>query len=254
MMQLSGLTEKVMFQVMSEEDVNDKEVLVIGDVHGCLDELTELIETNNVIKEKTIFIFCGDIINKGPFNLESLKYVQSLPNVYAVRGNHEEHILNFCQAAYTDHSFALPSKYQWIRELTVQDVAYLTNLPYTISVPSLNAVIVHAGLHPWKPLDYQRFEDMVTIRNIIDVDGEHPKMSNGLGEGVPWASCWSGPQHVYFGHDARRGLQEFPFCTGLDTGCVYGGTLTAKYLTGAKRLLTVKAKRTYQSPDPVPRV
>jgi hypothetical protein len=75
--------------------------------------------------------------------------------------------------------------------------------------------------------------------------------------GKPWASLWQGPQHIVFGHDAKRKLQVIlpqlvngsqcfvqllPFATGLDTGCCYGFQLTALILP-SREIVSVNARR-----------
>lgn len=60
----------------------------------------------------------------------------------------------------------------------------------------------------------------------------------------PWARTWTGPQTVLFGHDARRGMQQYDQALGLDTGCVYGGNLTACIMPG-RQYVQVKAAEAY---------
>lgn len=104
-------------------------------------------------------------------------------------------------------------------------------MPYTITIPEMNAIIVHAGLVPDKPLEEQSPEDMTLMRNIAMIRADdtgivsYVTSEHGKG-GSPWATAWRGPQHVYFGHDAKRGLQMEEFATGLDTGACYGKLLS----------------------------
>ena len=107
-------------------------------------------------------------------------------------------------------------------------------------MPELQAVVVHAGLLAGVPLAEQPRNLLINMRSITPT-GEPSKR---IDAGVPWGSRWPGPEHVYFGHDAVRGLQRHPFATGLDTGCVYGRTLTAIILP-ENRLVSVPARRAY---------
>ncbi len=68
-------------------------VIVIGDVHGCLDELEQLLEKLEYCPENDILYFLGDIINRGPYSKEVFYKIKSL-NAVSVLGNHEYHALH----------------------------------------------------------------------------------------------------------------------------------------------------------------
>ncbi|XP_041348240.1 bis(5'-nucleosyl)-tetraphosphatase PrpE [asymmetrical]-like isoform X1 [Gigantopelta aegis] len=233
--------------VLTSDDVRDRPVFVVGDVHGCVDELMDLAEKAQEIHDNTLFVFVGDLVNKGPFNKAVLDFVRSLDH-YAVRGNHDDAVLRQCLDYRTNPSRQLPASYHWVTCFTDSDVEYLAELPYSIEIPSLKTIVVHAGLVPGVPLHEQDLTHVTHMRNVITQDTFFgPKMipSEDSNEGVSWATTWRGPEHVYFGHDARRGLQKYTFATGLDTGCLYGKLLTGMFINKNQEMIQIKAHDAY---------
>lgn len=229
-----------------------KEIIVIGDVHGCYDELEELLVKADVKTQDVLKILVGDLVNKGPKNEEVLKLVRTMPSILSVRGNHDEVVLRVYNKSQ-DHKNSVPEKNLWMTKLSVDDISYLSQLPYTIQLLSLNTVIVHAGIVPGIPIECNNPHDLVSMRNITIKDyffegGVQATNSDKIG--YPWAEMWKGPQHIYFGHDAKRLLQKKPFATGLDTGCVYGRKLTGVFIYGPRKgtYVDVQAHAVYEKP------
>eukprot|EP00240_Pyramimonas_obovata_P006165 CAMPEP_0118948224 /NCGR_PEP_ID=MMETSP1169-20130426/47427_1 /TAXON_ID=36882 /ORGANISM="Pyramimonas obovata, Strain CCMP722" /LENGTH=317 /DNA_ID=CAMNT_0006894601 /DNA_START=373 /DNA_END=1326 /DNA_ORIENTATION=+ len=208
--------------------IREGRVVVVGDVHGCFSELDRLLQKCDYT-ENDLLIFVGDIVNKGP---ASLKVIQKAREVCAlsVRGNHEQAALKHYQR-WQDGQEKLSEKWQWVTGLAEEDLSYLRALPFTIALPEHNVTVVHAGLVPGVPLPDQDPGHMVEMRELVRKDsGAWKAVKQKDKNSVPWAPQWPGPSHLIFGHDARRGFQACPFATGLDTGCVYGGALTALIL------------------------
>ena len=168
----------------------------------------------------------------------------------AVIGNHELASLGGHAARQGGAKPEMASKYAWTDGLGAGDLEYLRQLPLTISLPRLGALVVHAGLEPGASLPNQDAVAMVSMRNVKRTGDRHIPIEQEADGAVAWSSVWEGPQHVYFGHDAKRKLQLEKHATGLDTGCVYGGALTAAILEkGAPpRLVSVAAKEMYSMP------
>jgi len=208
-------------------------VILVGDVHGCMDELRDLLDHVRWQPSNDTVVLLGDLVNKGPKSVEVVRFAQA-HGFLAVRGNHDE-------AALTRRE----GSFEWADSLSQEDLAWLSNLPYTISIPHLDppVILVHAGLVPGVPLVEQSWKDMVEMRNVVAAPSaeahsssnqEQLIASKSTVEGIGWARAWLGPEHVYFGHDAVRRLQKEPHATGLDTGCCYGGMLTAVILPAGK--------------------
>ena len=213
--------------------------IVVGDVHGCLDELKQLLRDCEYDTRVDQVILVGDLVNKGPASAGVVRYARE-QNFLAVFGNHDEAALfNWRRRqALRDRGEAPDGgdKYAYTDDFDAADVAYIGSLPYTLSLPAYDAVVVHAGVVPGVPLESQHLADMYRMRNVArrqGSDGWHALEKGptaGVGDGVRGRA-----RHVYFGHDAKRKLQRERYATGLDTGCCYGGVPTAAAAGAAKR-------------------
>jgi len=229
-------------QVLPKAATADRRVIIIGDVHGCADELDDLLAKVNYDPNGDLVIFAGDLIAKGPDSLRVVRKAQEL-NALGVLGNHD----SYAVARLTDDLYPDREHTKLARQvLSDQDMEYLKNLPLSIKLEQFHVTVVHAGLLPDSTPAANTKSDLLHMRNVERVDGEWKATSDST-KGVPWVSEWKGPEHIVFGHDAVRKLQKTEFATGLDTGCVYGGALSALLLPGHE-VVSVMARKTYLEP------
>ncbi len=214
--------------------------IFIGDVHGCLAELEEMLRILAPGRDERV-VLVGDLVAKGPDSIGVLRLVQER-GYLAVRGNHDQHLLRYWLPDESGRPLK-PLHRRIAEAMSEADWAFVRAMPYQLAFPELAMRAVHAGYLPGVPYDRQPEEVMITLRSIT-ADG---RASKRVDDGVPWARLWRGPEHVVFGHDAIRGLQREPFATGLDTGCVYGHALTALVMP-ERRLVQVRAQREWCAP------
>jgi hypothetical protein len=215
--------------------------IVIGDVHGCLVELKELLAACEYQPGDDV-VFVGDLVARGPDSLGVLELIRNI-GARSVLGNHDHALLLLRKALHADVKppvIISRSRLAVSLELRSDDWKFLETLPLFIRLPDYQAVVVHAGLVPGIPIENQDPYLLMNIRTVTP-DG---KGSEEKTDGVLWGTLWKGPETVIFGHHASRGLQKHPYAIGIDTGCVYGGRLTA-YLLADRRFVSVEAKQIY---------
>ena len=200
----------------------------VGDIHGCAGELEALLGALPLARGDTL-AFVGDYIDRGPAVravIDLLLDVRAREDVATVflRGNHEDMCLAWLGrgglygeswmmngAAATLRSYGVPPGLEGEMAAACFPQAHLDFLeglaPWFIEDRFL---LVHAGIRPGRPLAMQDAEDLLWIRE------DFIRCAHDL------------PYTVVFGHTPRRQvLVDLPYKIGIDTGCVYGGRLTA---------------------------
>jgi hypothetical protein len=267
--------------------VNAGRVIVVGDVHGCIDEFVELMHKVGVVPREDRVVCLGDFLDKGPEPLECLRY--AMIRCEAVASNHEERHARWWRRERARAKTGEPNRMRpWHDErdremnerLTEAEVVWMeTRPPWIEIVPGW--VAVHGGFKPGVPLAEQDPKKVVRMR-WVDAEGDHvPVDYDAAGwkppEGsVHWTERWSGPESVVYGHEAfnlseprvtksesygaihlpHEGYSKAAFgpvqveTWGIDTGCVHGGRLSALVFhpDGRRELAQVSARRVYLEP------
>ncbi len=226
-------------------------------MHGCADELEDLLETA-AFGTGDRLVFVGDLVARGPDSKRVLRIARET-DALAVRGNHEQRVMAARAALQRgERSPRLgPAHQLLLTELDQEDWALLDALPLWLDFPEHDVRVVHAGVVPHVAFEDQQAWTLLHIRSLTShgaaSDRYYPRS---------WAEDYDGSPHVVFGHNAQAGLQLHPFATGLDTGCVYGGELTALVLDAnahppsveerADALVSVVARQRYVGYGPRP--
>lgn len=237
--------------------------MFIGDVQGCADELEDLLAALAYDASRLALYFVGDLVNRGPASARVLRRVIEL-GAGTVLGNHDLHLL----AAAAGRRTPRPDD-------TLQDVleapdreallAWLRRQPLVRTWDDI--VLVHAGIHPhWRdpkavasrleraiaagelPLDDPDLRFLIRVRHCNAAGVPAPTGDSPGPEWRPWDDFYRGERLVVCGHWAQRGLVRKERLRAIDTGCVWGGRLTA-WIAEDDRIVSVPARRRYRAFD-----
>lgn len=271
----------------------------IGDIQGCCNELRALLARIGFAADRDRLWLVGDLVNRGPQSLETLRFVRALgDNAIVVLGNHDLHLLAVacgCRSARRsdtlDEVLQAPDRDALLEWLATRPLAHF----------EAEDLLVHAGVVPqwtvettlglarevesalrndprnlfdhmygdepdhWSPelagADRLRFAiNVLTRMRVCTNEGRINLRIKGKppAAGAPWRPWFdvesrrTHENRVVFGHWSALGLVMRDDVIGLDSGCVWGGSLTAIDLDGSRagghEPISIPCSG-YQSPD-----
>lgn len=203
-------------------------LLAVGDIHGCLDQLDELMDqVAPTIADRVIFL--GDYIDRGPASAGVIDYLiefsRNFPATFFLRGNHEQMFTDYLEghdpaAFLLNGGLTTLNSYQDSGRWPIPS-SHLRFLETLLNYyETEDYIFVHAGLRPGIPLAEQDSSDLLWIRGDF------------ISSNYDWGKT------VVYGHTPLQEPLLAETRLGLDTGCVYGRQLTC---------CDVRTRRVWQS-------
>ena len=233
---------------------------VIGDVHGCFAELTELLGTlgyqvaadgaSAVHPQGRTAVFVGDLVDRGPATPAVLRLVMGMSaagSARSVAGNHEVKLVRALRGRDVTVSHGLAESLAQLSaepaEFTGQAIAFMDQLLGHVVLDGGRLVVAHAGLP-----ESMHGRASAAVRSFAlygDTSGETDEY--GLPVRYPWAQDYRGRATVAYGHTPVPAAEWVNGTICLDTGCVFGGRLTALRYP-EREIVSVPARQVYFEP------
>ena len=234
-------------------------ILIISDIHGCLNQFNELLDSIKYVPSEDELILLGDYVDRGPHSKETIERVRELVDNYGVitlRGNHDQRLVDLIKTdskvvqskflehgglhtlrSYcdfiTDHSDVelLGQARDYIRDHYYSHIEFLESLP--LYHEDIHHIYVHAGLNP----KYMNWRDQS--------DHDFMYIKEDFHHAEPFTD-----KPVVFGHTRTIELHDSPEIwfgqgkIGIDGGCAYGMQLNGliydegRYYTAAIKNIT----------------
>jgi hypothetical protein len=236
-------------------------IVLVGDVHGCLEELDLLLERTGFTPGVDSLYHLGDLVDRGPDPVGTVMRMREL-GARGVLGNHDEKHLRSWHA----HRQGLPNPTNIRAHQLLWDVMpqegwdYLEALPIVLQ-PVPGVTLVHAGVAPTaeayaRQTEEERRQDHLRIRYVSDEGVRLKSSKDETGTytwpagSVHWSEVYDGHMgFVFYGHFVWRDRPHLRNGTlGLDTGCCFGMSLTAGILDDdwdLERLVQVPSSQRY---------
>lgn len=242
---------------------------IIGDVHGCYRECTELLRKlghSDLLSPEEllpaegppVLLFVGDLVDRGEESMNVLRFVMDLCDKgYAriVMGNHDYRFYRWLLGHDVKIQHGLDQTIEQFYQIPSGErdamrerlLRFFSTIPYAIRFDQGRTVVVHAA---WRP----RMKNETDLKHLRYYAMYGPVTGDLTPEGYPeridWASTYRGPEFAVFGHQVYLRPYQQEFAWGIDTGCVYGNALTALRYP-SRELVSVKshfARAAYHRP------
>lgn len=221
---------------------------VVGDVHGCKEELDELLAKLHPARR---LVFVGDLCDRGPDTPGVLRLVMRLVRegrALAVVGNHDDKLMRALRGAKVKPVHGLEVSLRQFEEepesFRAGVAAFMESLPTHLLLDEGRLLVVHAGMKP------SLLSAPESRRRPFALYGETTGETDAYGLPVraDWAQEHRGPPLVVYGHTPQREPRWVNETVCIDTGCVYGGKLTALHYP-ERTTTSVPAREAYYAPS-----